>query len=75
MLYRFVTLQSGSASNADLATISGYADNYAVSDWAKAAMCWAVDSGIINGDGVSLQPLTNANRAQIAAILLRYLQK
>lgn len=72
MLYRFMCIQTGGARATDYATINGYADSYTVSDWAVNAMCWAVDSGIILGDGSNLQPLSNANRSQIAAILLRY---
>lgn len=73
MLYRFKTMQSG-ASNADLSAISGYADQGSIAPWATTAFCWAVDSGIINGSDQMLMPQGNADRAQIAAILMRYLQ-
>ena len=73
MLYRFKTMQSG-ASNADLSAISGFADQAAIAPWATTAFCWAVDSGIINGSDNLLMPQGNADRAQIAAILMRYLQ-
>ncbi|MBQ9719941.1 MAG: S-layer homology domain-containing protein [Oscillospiraceae bacterium] len=73
MLYRFKAMQTG-ASNANLSVINGYQDNASVSDWAKAAFCWAVDGGIINGVGNQLQPQSCADRAQIATILMRYMQ-
>ena len=38
-------------------------------------MKWAVGAGIINGSSGKLAPRENATRAQIAAILQRYLTK
>ena len=73
MLYRFKTLQSG-AGKVDASAINGFADRGSVSDWAKTAFCWAVGNGIINGVGNNLQPQTCADRAQIATILMRYMQ-
>ena len=47
-----------------------------VSDYARAAMQWAVGSGLIQGkpDGV-LDPQGTATRAEIAAMLHRFLEK
>ena len=73
MLYRFKVLQSG-AESANLSSIGGYQDWASVSDWAVTAFNWAVDSGIINGIDGQLQPQASADRAQIATILMRYLQ-
>ena len=52
------------ASFPDAATVSGYA---------KTAMAWAVEKGIIGGSDGRLDPRSNATRAQVAAILMRYL--
>ena len=74
ILYRYKTIQSG-ASKAGASAISKFTDAGNVSDWAQAAFCWAVDSGIINGVGSELQPKGSATRAQVAAILMRYLSQ
>ena len=60
------------------ADISKYPDASEVSDYAKAAVSWAVKKGIINGttkNNVSyLDPKGQATRAQTAAILSRYVK-
>ena len=44
-----------------------------VSDWAYEAMCWMVMEGVIQGMGNNkLAPKSNATRAQVAAMLMRY---
>ncbi len=53
-----------------------FVDRESVSDWAQAAMNWAVAAGVINGtDGSRLDPQGTATRAQAAAMLCRYLAK
>lgn len=53
-----------------------FVDRGSVSDWAQAAMNWAVAAGIMNGtDGSRLDPQGTATRAQAAAMLCRYLTK
>ena len=54
------------------ANLSGYTDQ--PSSWAKEAMQWAVAEGFISGvTKRELQPQGNATRAQVAAILQRFL--
>lgn len=54
--------------------LSGFSDSAEVSPFAEAAMTWAVDQGILQGyDNGCLMPGSNATRAQLAAILRRYL--
>ena len=59
---------------ADLVT---FPDAGTVSNYAKQAMSWAVGHGIVNGVGngetAILSPRTGASRAQVAAIMMRYL--
>lgn len=46
------------------------------SDWAKDAVWWAVYHGLVSGTGRdTISPDSPASRAQIAAILLRYMDK
>lgn len=55
--------------------LDGYPDCDSVSSWAVEAMAWAVDSGIITGvDGRALAPQGVASRAQVAAILMRFVE-
>lgn len=50
-----------------------FTDKEKVSPWAKEALTWAVSSGIVNGTGSSqLSPQGTATRAQIAAMLHRF---
>ena len=57
------------SARADLTT---YSDQ--PSAWAEETMSWAVAKGLISGvTNDELQPQGNATRAQVAAILARYL--
>ena len=53
--------------------LSGYADAAQVSDWARESMNWAVASEFITGSGGKLNPRGAVTRAQMAAILCRYM--
>lgn len=44
-----------------------------VSDWAADAVAWAVEQGLIQGDGASLNAGAAATRAEVSAILMRYI--
>lgn len=66
MLYRYA------GSPAVSGVIGGYADTDSVSSWAVEAMTWAINEGIINGVGNSLDPQGDATRAQVATILMRF---
>ena len=58
------------------ATLSAWSDAASVSDWAEAAMAWAVDEGVITGVGAStIDPMGGATRAQCATILMRSIDK
>ena len=68
MLYRFAgsPAVSGELSFADADRVSGYA---------KDALLWAVQNGILNGIGNNLvAPTAGAERAQVAAMMARYLK-
>ena len=56
------------------ATLDTYNDATAISSWANDVMSWAVAEGLISGvTSDELQPQGNATRAQVAAILERFL--
>ena len=66
MLYRYYGSPAVSGS------LSGYVDSASVSDWAKDAMVWAVQEGLIQGTGANkLSPTADTTRAQLAQILMR----
>ena len=58
------------------ASLNGFPDAASVSNWAYAAMSWAIGNGLISGiasNGADyLAPSGGATRAQIAAIMMRY---
>ncbi len=55
------------------ADLSAYTDEGDVSDWAKAAMQWAISIGLIKGrTETSIAPAGTATRAEVATILMRY---
>ena len=61
------------SARADLST---YSDAATISSWANDVMQWAVAEGLISGmTEDTLQPQGNATRAQVAAILQRFLDK
>lgn len=68
MLYRFEGSPKVSGS------LSVYPDAASVSDWAKDAMIWATQTGLVNGINGSLSPKTGATRAQLATMLMRFIE-
>ena len=57
------------------ADLSGYVDTADISSWAGQAMCWAVATGVIEGDENSaLTPKASTTRAQAAAMLMRFIE-
>ncbi len=57
-------------------SVAEFKDANSVSAWAKEAVEWAVGAGLLSGkgDGI-LDPKGNATRAEIATILMRYVEK
>ena len=58
------------------ADLSACTDNASVASWASDAMAWAVNKGVITGAAsTTLAPSANATRAQVATMLMRYMQQ
>jgi len=70
MLWRFVGQPEG-----DVTVLQWYNDDDTASVWAKEAMAWAVENGIIEGANRKLNPQAPALRAQVAAIAERFCVK
>ncbi len=71
VLYRYAQYEGRDVSRR--ADLGAYKDGAKVSSWAKDAMSWAVAEGLITGSNQkNLTPGGSTNRAQLAAILMRY---
>lgn len=68
LLYRYA---AGDATG-DAAALDGYSDAASVSSWAREAIQWACQAGILNGADGKLMPQGSATRAQSAAIFQRF---
>lgn len=56
--------------------LSGFTDQASISAYAQEPMTWAVGMGLVSGMGDgTVAPAGNATRAQVATILMRYLEK
>lgn len=72
ILYRYATTKGfDTSSRGDL---SAFSDEKQVSSYALEAMQWAVGEGLINGSNGKLLPKDDATRAQVAAIVMRFLE-
>ena len=72
MLYRY-----GSYKGYDLSVsgdLAAFSDNNRIAGYAQQAMRWAVGAGILHGDSGRLMPTGNATRAQVAVMLMRFMQ-
>lgn len=73
ILYRYAKFQGKLSGEG--AGLDGYTDADRVSEWAVDAMSWAVSVGLVKGsEQAALDPQSNATRAQVAAIMMRYVE-
>ena len=54
--------------------LNGFTDHASVSGYAAASLEWAVAEKLVNGSAGKLMPTGNATRAQVAAILHRFVE-
>lgn len=66
---------SGRSTYAPTDALTGFADADKVSSYALDAMRWAVYTGLMQGSENGLEPQSSASRAQVAAIIHRFLDK
>lgn len=70
MLWRYAGKPTGQA------TLDGFSDGAAAGDYARTALGWAVEQGILTGKGGGvLDPGGQATRAEVVAMLTRYLNR
>ena len=72
ILYRYAKQKGYDISKS--ADLNGFADANTVSAYATDAMRWAVANGLIQGSNSKLNPKATASRAQVATILMRFME-
>ena len=56
--------------------LAGYQDQASVSGWARAAMAWAVSTGVITGTSTTtLAPQKIGTRAEVATVLMQFCEQ
>ena len=76
MLYRYETEYRKTAATGSADDLAGFPDQDSVSDWAREAVGWAVEAGLVQGrDNGALDPAGTATRAEVATILQRFAQR
>lgn len=72
ILYRYA--QHKKYNTAASSGLNGFTDHASVSGYAAASLEWAVAEKLVNGNAGKLMPTGNATRAQVAAILHRFVE-
>jgi hypothetical protein len=70
ILYRYAEYKGYDVTGR--ADLTKFADSGAISAWAENALSWANANGLVQGNGDKLMPSGNAERCQVAAILMRF---
>ena len=73
ILYRYAKQKGYDVSKS--AALTGFSDADKVSSYAVDAMQWAVAEELLKGSNGKLDPQGSATRAQVATILMRFMQK
>lgn len=74
IMYRYASWRSENVA-ADATKASAFPDYSSVSSYAKDALNWACDAGIISGSDGRLLPQGTATRAQVAQIVLNFMSR
>lgn len=73
ILYRYVSYKGYDVTAVN--DFSAFLDAMSVSDWALISMKWAVEEGLITRiTSSTLSPESNATRAQVAAMMMRFIE-
>ncbi len=75
ILYRYAQYKQWDVSMGGNTNILSYTDAFDISEWAVPAFQWACGAGLIEGDGGKLYLKAGANRAELAQMLKRLLEK
>ena len=72
ILYRYAKQKGHDVTKS--AALTSFTDADTASSYAVEAVQWAVASGLIQGSGSRLSPKATASRAQVATILMRFME-
>lgn len=73
IFYRYAQYKGYDTTQGGMA-IREFGDYESISDYAMSAMVWAVNTGLVKGDSNLLYPNGTATRAEIAAMLHRFVE-
>lgn len=71
-LYRFAASQGYDTTVNNPSVVDSFDDASQISDYARTAMAWAVEKGIMGGNNNQLSPRSGATRVQIAQMLYKF---
>lgn len=71
-LHRFAVDQGYDTTVNNLSVVDSFADASQISAYAKTAMAWAIEKGIMGGNNNQLSPKSGATRVQIAQMLYNF---
>ncbi len=75
-LYRYAVNFGLSYGTASVSSLNKFSDAGSVSAWAKDAIAWCIENGIITGRTTStIVPQGNTTRAEVATIISRFCEK
>ncbi|MGN1350342.1 MAG: S-layer homology domain-containing protein [Anaerovoracaceae bacterium] len=73
IMYRYAQYKGGNVTNTGDYSIRTFSDRNSISPYAKDAVCWACNSGLLSGKtGTRLDPKGSATRAEAATIIMRF---
>lgn len=75
ILYRYARYKGEDVSVGENTNILSYSDAASISGYAVPAVRWACGEGLINGSQGKLMPASGATRAQVAAMIHRFLNR
>ena len=75
ILYRYAQAKGYDTSVGENTNILSYTDALEISEYAIPAMQWACGSGLVEGSNGSLSPRAKATRAEVATMLMRWMEQ
>ena len=73
ILFKYAIYKGKATDRVDLSSLSRYSDQKQIADYARPAMAWAVNVGLMNGvTSTTLQPQGTCPRAQCATMMVGF---
>ena len=72
IMYRYAKFAGLDVDKVSATVFNRFPDAESVSEYARPAMIWATDLGLIQGTGLGLEPKASATRAEVSMIIMRY---